>query len=94
MIGVDFTQATEWRDRLLAGVPNQTASMICVHLLHQYDIISLYTFTNSHVIRFSPPLIAEPEDLDRLVDALDEILTRNPTVLKLATSTRKLLAKA
>jgi putrescine aminotransferase len=93
MIGVDFTQASEVKDRLLAGVPNQTASMICVHLLHEYDIISLYTFANSRVIRFSPPLVAEREDLDRLVHALDEILTRNDSVLKLASSTRRLLTK-
>lgn len=93
MIGVDFTQASGLKDRLLAGMPNQAASMICVHLLHQHNIISLYTFTNSRVIRFSPPLVAEREDLDRLVEALDEILTRNGSVVKLAASTMKLARK-
>lgn len=93
MLGLDFQQAEGLKDKLTGGLLNQTASMITVQLLYHHDILSLYAFNNPMVIRLAPPLIVDREDLDRFVDALDEVLTRCPTVTKLAASTLPLIKR-
>jgi putrescine aminotransferase len=94
MLGVDFTQASGLRDKMMAGVPNQTAAMISVQMLHRHNMITLYTFSNARVIRLAPPLNSDRADLDRLLEALDDVLARAGNVVKLAASTARLLQKA
>jgi len=67
--------------------------MITVQLLYHHSILTLYAFNNPTVIRLAPPLVVDRMDLDRFVDALDEVLTRSPSVPKLATSTGALIKR-
>jgi putrescine aminotransferase len=88
MIGLDFRQTT---NRLTGRLLNQTAAMVVVQMLHRHRIVSLYTFTNSHVIRLAPPLNVDREMLDRYLDALADVLAANRTFARLAFSTARLL---
>jgi len=93
MLGLDFKQAEGLKDRLTAGLLNQTAAMITVQMLYHHNILTLYAFNNPSVIRLAPPLVVDRIDLDRFVDALDEVLTRCPSVPKLAASTAVLIKR-
>jgi putrescine aminotransferase len=86
MVGLDFEQTTNPVTRRLL---NQTAAMVAVQMLHRHRIVSLYTFTNANVVRLAPPLTVARADLDRYVDALAEVLSRNPSFGRLALSTAR-----
>jgi acetylornithine/succinyldiaminopimelate/putrescine aminotransferase len=45
-------------------------------LLRDYDVLVAFTEYNRNVIRLEPPLICQPEHVDRFVDALDSLLSR------------------
>ena len=45
-------------------------------LLSDYDVLVAFTEYNRNVIRLEPPLIADREHIDALVDALDDLLGR------------------
>jgi putrescine aminotransferase len=91
MVGLDFTQTT---NPLTRGLRNQAAALIAVQMLHRHNIISLYTFSNSNVVRLAPPLTVEAEDLDRYVDALEEVLTHNGGVTRLTFSTLRAIRRS
>ncbi|MCJ7753648.1 MAG: aspartate aminotransferase family protein [Thermoanaerobaculales bacterium] len=88
MIGLDFRQT---RNRLIGKVVNQAAAMVAVQMLHLHRIVSLYTFTNSSVIRLAPPLNVDREDLERYLDALEDVLATNRTFTRLAFNTARLV---
>lgn len=88
MIGLDFRQT---RNRVTGKLVNQTAAMVAVQMMHLHRIISLYTFTNSTVIRLAPPLNVEREDLEKYLDALENILATNRSFARLAYSTSRLI---
>lgn len=48
-------------------------------LLHEYDILVAFTEYNRNVIRLEPPLIVERSHIDRLVESLDDLLSRGVT---------------
>lgn len=91
MIGLDFRQT---RNRVMGKLVNQTAAMVAVQMMHVHRIISLYTFTNSTVIRLAPPLNVEREDLEKYLDALEHILATNRPFARLAYSTGRLIRSA
>ncbi|TIV08688.1 MAG: aminotransferase class III-fold pyridoxal phosphate-dependent enzyme, partial [Mesorhizobium sp.] len=45
-------------------------------LLRDYDVLVAFTEYNRNVIRLEPPLICQPEHVDRFVDAFDSLLSR------------------
>ncbi len=55
-------------------------------LLNKHNIITAYTLNNPRVIRFEPPLTVSYEQLDRLVEALEEVCRRNSGFYHLAAS--------
>lgn len=91
MIGLDFRQT---RNRVTGKLVNQTAAMVAVQMMHVHRIISLYTFANSTVIRLAPPLNVEREDLEKYLDALEDILATNRSFARLAYSTIRLIRSA
>lgn len=91
MIGLDFRQT---RNRVIGKLVNQTAAMVAVQMMHVHRIISLYTFTNSTVIRLAPPLNVDREDLDKYLDAFEDILATNRSFARLAYSTSRLIRSA
>ncbi len=88
MIGLDFRQT---RNRLTGRLLNKVAAMVAIQMLHRHRILSVYTFTNPNVIRLAPPLNVERKDLDRYVEALDEVLANHRTFPRLAYSTTRVL---
>lgn len=42
-------------------------------LLNEHQVITAYTLNNPNVLRFEPPLVVDDEQVDRVVEALDEI---------------------
>lgn len=58
LIGMEFTE----RD----------IAALVIAGLAQHRILAAYTLNNPCVIRFEPPLIVQPEHVDRLLDALEE----------------------
>ena len=63
--------------------------MVAGELQNRYRIITAYTLNNPNVIRLEPPLIVGKEEIDRVVEALDEILNRNKSLLGLTMSTAR-----
>ncbi|MDI3529359.1 MAG: putrescine aminotransferase, partial [Thermoanaerobacter sp.] len=64
-------------------------SLIAGELQNKHRIITAYTLNNPNVIRLEPPLIVTKEQIDKVVDALDEILTRNSSFLGITVSGAK-----
>jgi len=59
-------------DRLKGGLSGFVGSL----LLRDYDILVAFTEYNRNVIRLEPPLVVTEDQVDRLVDALDDLLGR------------------
>lgn len=61
---------------LFSGTMEQNLSiMIMGELLHKHNIATSYYDFDPKVLRFEPPLIVTTEEIDRAVDALDEVLS-------------------
>ena len=53
--------------------------IVCGYILHKFNLLTLPTFSANNVLRVSPPLIMEKDDLDKLIHALSvvgELLTQ------------------
>jgi len=61
----------------------------CRELLNKHQIITAYTLNNPNVIRLEPPLIIKREDIDTLLNALEDILSKNKGLFSLTLSTVK-----
>lgn len=95
MIGVEFNQPEGGIiDKLSGGVVSKLSneylgSLVAGELQNKHRIITAYTLNNPNVIRFEPPLIVTKEQIDRVVDALDEIMTRSGSLLGMTISSAK-----
>ncbi len=47
--------------------------IVCGYILHKFNLLTLPTFSANNVLRVSPPLVMEKEDLDKLIQALSEV---------------------
>lgn len=83
LIGLEFHQPVHGLlDKLSGGIINKLAneyfaSLVAGELINKYGIITAYTLNNPNVIRLEPPLIIDYASLNLVVNALDEILSRN-----------------
>ncbi len=86
MIGVEFNQQEGFLSKTAIGKLSAefTGSLIAGELQNRYHIITAYTLNNPNVIRLEPPLIVTEEQMDKAVDALDEILTGQKSFLGVA----------
>ncbi|MEG6569595.1 aspartate aminotransferase family protein [Thermoanaerobacterium thermosaccharolyticum] len=95
MIGVEFNQPEGGLlDKLSGGAVSRLSneylgSLVAGELQNKHHIITAYTLNNPNVIRFEPPLIVTKEQLDRVVEALDEIMTRSGSLLGMTLSSAK-----
>lgn len=95
MIGVEFNQPEGGLlDKLSGGAVSKLSneylgSLVAGELQNKHHIITAYTLNNPNVIRFEPPLIVTKEQIDRVVDALDEIMTRSGSLLGMTLSSAK-----
>jgi len=64
-------------------------AMVAGELLNKHQIITAYTLNNPNVIRLEPPLIITKQDIDALLNALEDILSKNKGLLGLTLSTVK-----
>ncbi len=97
-IGLEFEQPKGWLDKATGGKLSATAqeytgAMVAGELLNKHGIITAYTLNNPNVIRLEPPLIVEKAEIDRVVEALADILERNRNFFSLALETGKGLLK-
>ncbi|MFZ5592653.1 MAG: aminotransferase class III-fold pyridoxal phosphate-dependent enzyme, partial [Bacillota bacterium] len=89
LIGVEFEQPGGLLSRLTLGLAEKlaaeyTGALVAGLLLNQYRIITAYTLNNPNVIRLEPPLTVGRAELDAVVEALDEILSRHKGLVGLA----------
>jgi putrescine aminotransferase len=70
---------------LFSGTMEQNLSiMVMSELLHKHNIITSYYEFNPKVIRFEPPLIVTPGQIDEAVHALDKVLSEGKQALALS----------
>ena len=69
MLGVEFYQP-----RIAKELSHEyLAASVSALLLHDHGIITAYTLNNPNVIRFEPPLIVSDAEIDRAVDAFEQV---------------------
>ncbi|WP_041274919.1 aspartate aminotransferase family protein [Desulforamulus reducens] len=86
MIGLEFQPperiSGKYSLKFTMNVINKLAqaymgSLVAGELLNKHQIITAYTLNNPNVIRLEPPLIVTYEQLDRVLDALEEVLSNH-----------------
>lgn len=81
MMGVEFMEAKKgFLDTISFGQLNKLsnehlASLIAGELLRRHRVITAYTLNNPNVIRLAPPLIVSYDELDRVVEAFNDVLS-------------------
>ena len=91
LIGIEFNGPGDVLDRLTGGLAGKiseeyAAALVAGELLNNHRIITAYSLNNPNVIRLEPPLIVSYQQLDKVVGALDEVLQRNTSTIKVAFS--------
>lgn len=98
MIGLEFHQPDagnkKFSFKFTMSVVNKLAqeymgSLIAGELFNKHRIITAYTLNNPNVIRLEPPLIVTQEQLDRVVDALEDVLSNHSGFLSMVGSGAK-----
>jgi putrescine aminotransferase len=85
MLGVEF-----YTPSLLGSLSKEyLASMVAAELLKKHRILTAYTLNNPNVLRLEPALIITKAEIDRIVQALDEVCSRHKSFLGIAMHTGK-----
>lgn len=92
MIGLEFKSETGLIDKLTGGMINKLSeeyfgALVAGELQNKHRIITAYTLNNPNVIRLEPPLIVTKEQIDRMVDALEDIFQRHRSFVGMALAT-------
>lgn len=93
LIGLEFAPYKGRLNMLNKVSEEYLGSMVAGELLNKHGIITAYTLNNPNVIRLEPPLTVEYHHLDRVVAALDEILSRHKGFFSMAASSAKTIIK-
>ena len=91
LIGVEFKKPGNLADKVTLGMASKLAneymaSLVAGELLNRHHIITAYTLNNPNVIRLEPPLTVNREEIDRVLNALDDILQHNKGFFSFAAS--------
>jgi putrescine aminotransferase len=91
LMGIEFRKPGGILDILTAGSVNKIAEEYCgalvaSELMKRHRVISVYTLNNPNVIRLEPALIVEKEEIDFVLNALEDVLSRNKSFFSLAAS--------
>ena len=95
MVGLEFKQPKEGMlDKISQGMFSKLSheylgSLVAGTLLNDYQIITAYTLNNPNVIRLEPPLVVSYDQMDKLIDALDEIFDKYDSVFSVAVNSAK-----
>lgn len=98
MIGLEFQQPDtgdkKFSFRITMNVVNKLAqeymgSLVAGELFNKHRIITAYTLNNPNVIRLEPPLIVSREQLDRVLNALEDVLANHSGFLSMVGSGAK-----
>jgi len=98
MVGIEFqTLEKSLLNRVMGGAVDKfyqefAGSMVAGELLNSHRIITAYTLNNPNVIRMEPPLVVTEQDIGYMLNALEDILSKNRGLLKLTFSTVKTAA--
>jgi len=98
MIGLEFQQPAsdgkKYSFKFTMNVVNKLAqeymgSLVAGELFNKHRIITAYTLNNPNVIRLEPPLIVSREQIDRVLNALEEVLANHTGFLSMVGSGAK-----
>ncbi|MCL5289554.1 MAG: aspartate aminotransferase family protein [Bacillota bacterium] len=98
MIGLEFQQPDtgdkKFSFRITMNVVNKLAqeymgSLVAGELFNKHRIITAYTLNNPNVIRLEPPLTVSREQLDRVLNALEDVLANHSGFLSMVGSGAK-----
>lgn len=98
MIGLEFQQpesdGKKYSFKITMNVVNKLAqeymgSLVAGELFNKHRIITAYTLNNPNVIRLEPPLIVNKEQMDRVLNALEEVLANHTGFLSMVGSGAK-----
>ncbi|MGC7880177.1 aminotransferase class III-fold pyridoxal phosphate-dependent enzyme [Desulforudis sp. 1190] len=90
LIGLELSdKGTGLVNKLSFGVLDKLAeeymaTLLAVELINRHRIATVYTLNNPSVIRLEPPLTVTKEQIDRTVDAIEDVLSRSKSFLGLA----------
>jgi acetylornithine/succinyldiaminopimelate/putrescine aminotransferase len=84
MVGLEFHDFSQTLPMVLRPVVSvlddklkgSLSGFVGALLLRDYDVLVAFTEYNRNVIRLLPPLICQREDVDKLVDSMDDLLSR------------------
>ncbi|WP_242868891.1 aspartate aminotransferase family protein [Desulfotomaculum copahuensis] len=99
MIGLEFNQPGGLADKASFGLAGKLAgeymgSLVAGELLNDHGIITAYTLNNPNVIRLEPPLTVTRAQIDRVLAALQDILTKHKGFLSMAAGGVKTVFKS
>jgi len=95
LIGLEFKEPESGiLDKMSGGMLSKLSkeylgAMVAGALVNEHKIITAYTLNNPNVIRFEPPLIVSFEEIDYLIEALEEIFTKNKGVFSMTMKSAK-----
>ncbi len=87
LIGIEFNTPGGLLEKVakLAEIAQENiGAMVSGVLLNEYQIITAYTLHNPTVMRLEPPLIVTREQLDTVVKALDDVLSKHKNFTSLS----------
>lgn len=99
MIGIEFVESEGILNTLTGGRLGQVSkeyigAMVAGELLNKHRIITAYTLNNPNVIRMEPPLIVTQTEIDRVLNALNDILQRQGSFLKMTLASTGTMLKS
>lgn len=91
LIGLEFSQPKALVDKLTGGMAGKLSeeyvgSLVAGDLFREGRIITAYTLNNPNVIRLEPPLTVSYEQMDAMLKALDAVLKKNTSGVKVVFS--------
>lgn len=91
LIGIEFVEPGQLANSITGGMAGRLAheyvgSLVAGDLLRKGKIITAFTLNNPNVIRLEPPLTVSYEEIDRMLKAVDAVLRKNTSTLKVAVS--------
>ncbi|MCX8169840.1 MAG: aspartate aminotransferase family protein, partial [Candidatus Methanomethyliaceae archaeon] len=99
MIGIEFQEPKGILNTLTAGKLSEVSkeyfgSLVAGKLMNEHRIITAYTLNNPNVIRLEPPLTVSYEELDKVINALENIFEKNSNFLSLGLDSSKQVIKS
>lgn len=92
LVGLEFKKpASTLANLLTAGALNRisqeyAASLVASLLMDSHGIITAYTLNNPNVMRLEPPLVVTEGQIDYVLNALEDVFSKNKGFFSLAAS--------